>query len=163
VYQAAFDLKAALEAVRCSPDHLYVGLNLDPQRNVESDFEFGTQIKDLFLDRLEHVLQFSKIASGDDALLRHIRAEDDDVSGHESAESRVLWRGCFNFWWEATGDLKFSEEGPLHRFVETVQVALGGPPINPETLKKSAQRWKRRKLGQKVKNRAPLSPAAVSA
>jgi hypothetical protein len=147
LYRAAFEFNVALAVTRCSPTRMYL---TPEERDSYNSQAILSMAESMFLTRLEHIIELSKAAISDPQTLGEIRVEAPFRPAAQSAEAQVLWDCLFRIWWELTGDLKYSENGPLHRFLEAIQVAAGGPPINSESLRKAVQRWrgKRKAPGQ---------------
>jgi hypothetical protein len=126
-------MRAALRATQCFPALLYL---TSEERALDTfDSAYLASQEELLLSRLDHIIELSRQAVSNNEALAAIRIEHAGASVQQSLEARVLWEPIFWFWYEVTGDLGYSDDGPLHRFIERVQLAAGGPPINPETLK----------------------------
>jgi hypothetical protein len=108
---------------------------------IKSENEKYNPDSDHILAHIEAIIGITRAALHNDELLAELRFEDEPNQGKKSFDRRVLWEPLFQLWVAVKGELKFSEDGPLHRFIDAAQVMLGRDRTNRETLKKAVRSW----------------------
>ncbi|UVF18838.1 hypothetical protein HPT29_020510 [Microvirga terrae] len=136
VFRAAFELRAAINSLWKRDSFI-----IDIDKLIASNFEEIEGNSDKFLASLSLIIALTRGALDHEDLLSERRGEEASNQGKKSVERWALWEPLFQIWVDVKGNLKFAEDGPLHRFVDAVQVASGGGKTNPDSLKKAVRSW----------------------
>jgi hypothetical protein len=118
IYRLSFQLKANLRN-EFGAGHLVCGVD---------DFKNGTQDEvnnslNGFYAAIDNVITTSKAALWDPDLRAKMQQVNSAHQLRKSQLRRDLWEPLFDIWTQCKGNIGFSVDGPVHRFIDAVQLA----------------------------------------